>query len=88
VGVYRIALQFTTISTLITYALRMTLWPQVSRWGKKGQLGHVEESLARALSYSLLLAVPAFVGGALLGDKLLYFFYGTEFASGYSVLVV
>jgi O-antigen/teichoic acid export membrane protein len=88
VGVYRIALQFTMVATFTTYALRTTLWPKVSRWGKSGDMGLVEESLARAISYSLILAAPILVGGVLLGDKLLYFFYGAEFAKGYPALTV
>ncbi len=88
VGVYRVVLQLTTAATFTTYALRATLWPKVSCWGKSGEIALVEESLARAFSYSLILAVPVLAGGALLGDKLLYFFYGAEFASGYPVLVI
>ena len=88
VGVYRVALQFTMVATFTTYAIRHTLFPKVSRWGKSSDIGLVEESLARAISYSLILAVPVFVGGVLLGDKLLYFFYGAEFAKGYPALMV
>ncbi|MDW7776910.1 MAG: flippase [Methanosarcinales archaeon] len=88
VGIYRVALQFTMVATFITYAIRHTLWPRVSRWGKSGEIGMVEESLARGISYSLILAVPVLIGGVLLGDKLLYFFYGAEFASGYLALAV
>jgi len=88
VGVYRIALQFTMVATFTTYALRTTLWPKVSRWGKSGEIWLVEESLARAISYSLILAVPVLTGGVLLGDRLLYFFYGAEFAKGYLALMI
>jgi O-antigen/teichoic acid export membrane protein len=88
VGVYRVALQFTMVATFTTYALRTTLWPRVSRWGKSGETGLVEESISRAISYSLILAVPVLMGGVLLGDKLLYFFYGTEFAKGYPALMI
>lgn len=88
VGIYRIALQFTMVATFTTYALRTTLWPKVSRWGKSGETGLVEESLSRAISYSLILAVPVFTGGVLLGDKLLFFFYGAEFTTGYTTLMV
>lgn len=88
VGIYRIALQFTTVATFTTYALRNTLWPRVSRWGKEGNMGPVEESLSRAISYSLILAVPVLVGGFLLGDRLLYFFYGAEFAKGYVAMTI
>ena len=88
VGIYRVALQFTMMATFTTYALHTTLWPKVSRWGKNGDICLVEESLARAISYSFILAVPVLMGGILLGDKLLYFFYGAEFAKGYPALMV
>ena len=88
VGVYRVTLQLTAVATFTTYALRTTLWPRVSRWGKSSEMDLVEESLSRALSYSLVLAVPVFLGGVLLGGKLLYFFYGAGFARGYPALAV
>lgn len=88
VGVYRVVMQFTSLAALMTNAIRSTLWPKVSRWGKTGEIGLIEESLSRAFSYSLALAVPVFVGGILLGDRLLYYFYSAEFASGYSTLII
>jgi len=88
VGVYKVVSGLTMAATFITYSLRAILWPSVSHWGKKGEIYKVNESLSRAISYSLLLAIPVFIGGVLLGDKLLYFFYGTEFTRGYSVLVI
>lgn len=88
VGVYRVVLQFTMAATFTTYALRNTLWPKVSRWGKSGEMDLVEESLSRAFSYSLILAIPVLTGGILLGDKLLYFFYGADFSAGYKTLVI
>lgn len=88
VGVYRVIFQFTSVAVLISTALVTTLWPRVSRWGKVGELGFVEESLCQAFSYSLLFAVPILIGGILLGDRLLYYFYGAEFAQGYPVLVI
>lgn len=88
IGIYRVVLQFTMVSTLITYALRTTLWPKVSRWGKSGDFALIEESLSRAVSYSMILAIPVLFGGVILGDKLLHFFYGTEFERGYSTLII
>lgn len=87
IGVYRVVFQFTTLSLIATTAIRATLWPKISRWGKIGEVGLIEESLSRAISYSLILPVPVFIGGILLGDKLLYFFYGAEFTRGYLTLV-
>ncbi|WP_048063322.1 flippase [Methanococcoides burtonii] len=88
VGVYRVVLQFTTVATFTTYALRNTLWPRISHWSKSGDLGLVEESLSRAISYSLILAAPILIGGVMLGDKLLFLFYGSEFADSYLLLVI
>jgi O-antigen/teichoic acid export membrane protein len=88
VGVYRIMLQFTSVAAFTTIALRSTLWPRVSRWGKTGETELIEKSLSRAFTYSLILAVPMFAGGVLLGDKLIYYFYGTEFVRGYVVMVL
>ncbi len=86
VGIYRIAFQFTTAATFTTVALRTTLYPKISRWHAQGTLDHVSSSLSRAFTYSLLLAVPVTVGGWILGERLLYFFYGASFAEGTGVL--
>jgi len=88
VGVYRVIFQFSAVAMFIANSLNATLWPKVSRWGKDGEIGLIEKSLSRAFSYALVLAVPILAGGILLGDKLLYFFYGAEFAKGYSTLVL
>ncbi len=88
VGVYRVVLLFTGVSTIITVALHGTLWPRISRWEKTGDIRLIEKSLSRSITYSLLFAIPIFAGGVLLGDKLLYFFYGAEFTKGYTTLVI
>lgn len=93
VGIYRVVLQFTGLATFSSYAIRTTLWPKISQWGKTNEIHLVEESLSRAISYSLLLAVPVFVGGVLIGDRLLDLFYGAEFygadfSRGYYTLII
>lgn len=87
VGVYRVIFQFTAFATFTTNALRASLWPRVSRWDKIGETRLIENSLTHAFTYSLILALPLFVGGVLLGDKLLYFFYGTDFVR-YTTLII
>lgn len=88
VGVYRIVLQFATLASFTYAALIPTLYPRVSRWGKTGDTGSIEESLSRAFTYSFVLVIPMFAGGVLLGDKLLYYFYGAEFEKGYMTMLV
>lgn len=87
VGVYRVIFQFTSLAAFTTSALHAVLWPRVSRWNQIGEIGLIEESLSRAFTYSLILALPLFVGGALLGDKLLYYFYGADFVN-YTTLII
>ena len=81
VGVYRVIFQLTSLAVFTTSAIQGALWPRVSRWNQIGETGLIEKSLSRSLTYSLMLALPVFVGGALLGDKLLYYFYGADFVN-------
>ncbi len=82
VGIYRVAFQFTTIAAFITTAMRTVLFPNISKWSVSGDTDRIEVSLSKAFTYSLMLAVPVMMGGLLLGDKLLYYFYGSDFESG------
>jgi O-antigen/teichoic acid export membrane protein len=86
VGIYRTAFQLTSIATFTTLAFHTVLYPQISNWGIHQQLTKITNSLGRAFTYSLLLAIPTCIGGWILGEKLLYFFYGTSFTQGTSAL--
>ncbi len=86
VGIYRVAFQFTTIAAFTTVAVRTVLFPNISKWSAAGNLNKVETALTKAFTYSLMLAIPILMGGLLLGDKLLYFFYGADFEAGNYVL--
>lgn len=88
VGIYRVILQFALVASFATTALYSTLWPKVSRWGKTGDTELIEKSLSRAITYSLMFVLPIFSGGLLLGDILLYLFYGAEFSRGYTTLII
>jgi O-antigen/teichoic acid export membrane protein len=88
VGVYRVVMQFTSITALATTSLQSALWPNISRWGKIKEFSKIGESLSKAITYALLFAAPLCMGGILLGDKFLYYFYGADFAKGYPVLVI
>ncbi|ABN57537.1 flippase [Methanoculleus submarinus] len=88
VGTYRVALQLTSIATFATLALHTTLYPKVSYLGKQNDLISVERALARAFTYSLLLAVPVVAGGWLLGERLLYFFYTASATAGAAALAI
>ena len=82
VGIYRTAFQSTSISTFSTMAFHTVLYPKISNWGTLGKITDIENSLARAWTYSLILAIPICIGGWILGYNLLYYFYGSSFVGG------
>lgn len=84
VGIYRTAFQLTSAATFTTMAFHTVLYPKISNWGALGQLNEIKNSLARAFTYSLFLAIPACVGGWILGERLLYYLYGASFIAGSS----
>jgi O-antigen/teichoic acid export membrane protein len=86
IGIYRTAFQLTSVATFTTLALHSVLYPKISNWGAQGQVTEIKNSLARAFTYSLLLAIPTCVGGWVLGERLLYFLYGASFVQGNSAL--
>ena len=82
VGIYRTAFQLTSVATFTTLAFQTVLYPKISTWGAQGRITEIENSLARAFTYSLFLAIPTCIGGWILGDLLLYFLYGATFTAG------
>ncbi len=88
VGIYRTALQLTSVATFMTIVLQGVLYPRISEWGVKGELERIQNSLSRAFSYSLLLAIPVCIGGWALGDWLLFYLYGAAFQAGASALYI
>lgn len=86
IGIYRTTFQLTSVATFTTLALHSVLFPKMSNWGAHGQVTEIKNSLARAFTYSLLLAIPTCIGGWILGERLLYFLYGAPFVEGNSAL--
>ena len=82
VGVYRTAFQFTTAAAFITSAIAPTLTPKISRWSKENEWDQIAPPVSRGITFGLILAVPVLFGGIFLADKLLYYFYGADFAAG------
>jgi O-antigen/teichoic acid export membrane protein len=86
VGIYRTTFQLTSIATFTTLAFHNVLYPKISNWETQGQIAEIENSLRRAWTYSLFLAIPTCIGGWILGDKLLYYLYGASFVGGIPAL--
>ena len=88
VGIYRVALHVTLIALLSVNAVNIAISPKMSRAFGDGNLEEISYLAKNAITYGLMLAIPALVGGALIGDGLLYAFYGSEFVSGIWSMVV
>ncbi len=86
VGIYRTAFQLTLLATFTTLAFHTVLYPKISKWRANDQAREIENSLAKAFTYSLLLAIPTCIGGWILGERLLYYLYGASFVAGTSAL--
>ena len=86
ISVYRIAFHFAGVASLTTVAIGTVLYPNISNWSTRNKNHTIAPALAKSFTYSLLLAIPVFIGGLLLGDRLLYFFYGAGYAQGAPVL--
>jgi len=86
VGIYRTAFQLTSIAAFTALAFQTVLYPKISNWRAQGQVTEIENSLAKAFTYSLLIAIPTCIGGWILGDNLLYYLYGASFTEGTTAL--
>jgi len=88
VGVFGVCWTFTVFALFVSTALCNTLFVKVSRWRSAGDWNAITIALSRATSYSLILAIPMLIGGAILGGHLLYYVYGASFAIGATALVI
>lgn len=81
VGFYRAPLQLAVLAIFVATSLATALFPRISMWKEEGDLSTAAQAVSRAFTYSLLLAVPFVAGGMLLGERLLYFIYGSQFTA-------
>jgi O-antigen/teichoic acid export membrane protein len=88
VGIFGICWTFSAFALFISTALCNTLFVKVSRWRAAGDWDAITIALSRATSYALILAIPMLIGGAILGERLLYYLYGSSFTAGATALVI
>jgi O-antigen/teichoic acid export membrane protein len=88
VGIFGVCWTFSVFALFVSTALCNTLYVKVSRWNSLGDTNAIISSLSRAMTYSLIFALPIFAGGILLGNDLLYYLYGASFAAGETALIL
>jgi O-antigen/teichoic acid export membrane protein len=88
VGTYEVAWRVAGVTLLLSNALKLTIFPQVSEWHANGETDRIERLVNDLIPPSLFLVIPAVAGVALLARPLLGFVFGQAYADGRDVLVV
>ncbi|MFC6864117.1 flippase [Halomicroarcula sp. GCM10025817] len=88
VGSYEVAWRVTAVVILGSNAIAKTIFPQVSRWDANRAIERIEKLIPRAITPSLVLAIPAFVGAMLFSREILTFIFDAEYATAWLVLIV
>lgn len=87
-GIFGICWTFSFFALFVSTALCNTLYVKVIHWTVEKDYSALSASLEKAITYSLVFALPTLAGGIILGERLLYYFYGASFAAGYLVLII
>ncbi|WP_246988371.1 flippase [Halorientalis marina] len=88
VGAYEIAWRVAGTTNQLTQALTTTVFPQISSWSEENAVEKIEELLPDLVLSSVILVIPAFFGSILLGEEVLTFVFGAEYATAWLVLIV
>lgn len=88
VGAYEISWRVTMIVMLFSRALATTIFPQVSRWDEGEAKEHIESLIPTALTYSMLLVVPAFFGTLVLAEEILLLVFEVNLDWAWLALII
>lgn len=87
IGVYAVAWNIGQFLFLFSGALKSTLFPEMSELSAKEDPQAVSRIVEQSLSFGGLFLIPGFIGGALLGERILRI-YGPEFPQGATILTI
>ena len=88
VSAYEIAWQLSSITILLSASVRTAIFPQFSAWSDQKKFEQIKTILTKSITLSLLLVIPAFIGGVILSESLLTVIYGNKYSIAVSVFVV
>ncbi|MEI6479404.1 MAG: flippase [bacterium] len=80
VGRYSVAIRIVGLAYLIPTMIATSVFPLISRLAKKED-ARVSQIMERIVPFSLSLAIPIFVGGAILASPILLFLFGSDYVS-------
>lgn len=87
IGVYVVAWNLASILAVFGTSVRRALFPRMSALSGDDKRDEVETLMTHGLRYSGLFLIPGLVGGLVVGRTVLSI-YGSEFSTGYSILVI
>jgi len=87
IGIYSVAWSIAMFLSIFGQSLEGTFFPEMSKNAGQSGSGTVRKLTEDALRYSGLVTIPGFVGGLIVGDRLLLI-YGSSFQKGTIILVI
>lgn len=88
VGAYEISWRVTMVVMLFSSAIATTIFPQVSRWDAKETMEQIENLIPIAITYSMLIVVPAFFGTLVLSRDILSLVFDVELDLAWLALII
>jgi O-antigen/teichoic acid export membrane protein len=79
VGFFSLAFKIGMLAGLLPNAFVYVLLPSIAEQFGKGQIEKMKQIYFTSIRYMLLLVVPIAVGGIVLAESLIVFFYGTDY---------
>jgi len=87
-AIFGVCWSISVMVLLFSQAISNALFPHISNLSSREQMNNIQNTLKSAISYSPLLALPAFLGVTALGGNFLSLVYGPEFFAGALVLII
>lgn len=85
VGVYAVAWSLSKFLDMFSVAVSQTMFPEISNESAQGSKEKAVRLIEDSIAYTGIIAIPGFVGGILLDDRLMRIYDG-EFVQGTEVL--
>jgi O-antigen/teichoic acid export membrane protein len=88
VGAYEVAWRVTGPVLLLGGAVATVILPQISKWDVEGSHEKIDNTIHDSVFISLFLVLPAFIGGIILSQEILYYVFNPEYATAWLVLII
>lgn len=81
VGAYEIAWRILVPIFILSRAVSLAVFPQISAWDADGSQDRIKQIFPKALTPSVMLIIPAFFGALLLSNEILVILFGEDFGA-------